>query len=246
MIEIGAAASDNSTIWGDLLVAAFGALVAAGLLWVVGYRLTFVWEDRKRRRESDLAAVATFYRLYGEFFAAWKLWDSHKRKGVPGKGEPHELQWELLEQVERAEGGYEALLVKLASERVLDDTDRVLLGCFREGSQMLREKIRESQALEWWATDKPEERDSDGFKQYRAYKALAECIALKLEAGPVRRGVLGFRTIAQVERPERADAIRALLEVTDASKRRHTWWTEAAERLGLDGKPAPGEAPNRA
>src|SRR3954463_10798929 len=92
MIQIGAAASDNSTIWGNLLVAAFGALLAAGLLWGVGYRLTFVWEDRKRRRESDIAAVETFYRLYGEFFAAWKLWDSHKRKGVPGKGEPHELR----------------------------------------------------------------------------------------------------------------------------------------------------------
>jgi len=243
MIEIGAAASDNSTIWGDLLVAAFGALLAAGLLWFVGSRLTFVWEDRKRRRESDLAAMETFYRLYGEFFAAWKLWDSHKRKGVPGKGKPHELQWELLERVERAEGGYEALLVKLASERVLDDTDRVLLGCFREGSQMLREKIRAGQALEWWATDKPE-RDSDGFKQYRAYKALAEYIALTLEAGPVRPGVLGFWTIAQVDRPETADAIRALLEITDAFKRRDTWWTEAGEKLGLDGKPVPGEAPN--
>jgi hypothetical protein len=45
--------------------------------------------------------------------------------------------------------------------------DRVLLGCFREDSQMLREKIRKSPALEWWATDKPE-RDSDGFKQHRA------------------------------------------------------------------------------
>jgi hypothetical protein len=103
-------------------------------------------------------------------------------EGCAWEGAPHELQWELLEQVERAEGGYEALLGKLASERVLDPTDRVLLGCFREGSQMLREKIRESQALEWWATDMPE-RDLDGFKQYRAYKALAECIALKLEAG---------------------------------------------------------------
>ena len=75
-------------------------------------------------------------------------------------------------------------------------------------------------------------------------EALAECIALKWEAGPVRRGVLGFRTIAQVDRPDRADAIRALLGITDASKRRDTWWTDPGERLGLDGKPVPGEAPN--
>jgi hypothetical protein len=119
------------------------------------------------------------------------------------------------------------------------------LGCFREGTQMLREKVRKRQALEWWAADKPE-RDSDGFKQYRAYKALAEYIALKLEAGPVRRRVLGFWTITKIKRPERADAIRALLEITDASKRRDTWWTDAGVRLGLDGEPAPGEAPNRA
>ena len=64
MVVIGSAASDNSTIWGDLLVAAFGALVAAGLLWGIGYQLTYVWEDRRRRRESDLAAMETFYRLY--------------------------------------------------------------------------------------------------------------------------------------------------------------------------------------
>ena len=233
MIEIAAATSDNSTIWGDLAVAAFGALVAALLLWGVGYRLTFMWEDRKRRRELDLAAVETFYRLYGEFFAAWKLWDSHERKGVPGKGEPRELQWELLEQVERAEGGFEALLIKLASERVLDDTDKVLLGCFREGSQMLRETIRAGQALEWWATDKPGR--GDGFRQYRAYKALAESIALKLEEGPARRRVLGFWPITEIKRPERPDAIRALLDITDASKRRGRWWKDAGVRLGLGG-----------
>jgi hypothetical protein len=245
MIGIEAAASDNSTILGDLLVAVVGALFAAALLWFVGYQLTFVWEDRKRRRESDLAAVETFYRLYGEFFAAWKLWDSHKRKGVPGKGEAHELQWELLEQVERAEGGYEALLIKLASERFLDETDRVLLGCFREGSQMLREKIRGNENLEWWATNK-DDRDPDGFKQYRAYKALAEYIALTLEAEAVKRNRLRFWTIKEIERPKRADAISALLEITDADKRRKCWWTEASKLLGVDADPASGKAPTHA
>ena len=243
MIEIGAAASDNSTIWGDLLVAAFGALVAAGLLWFVGYRLTFVWEDRKRRRESDLAAVATFYRLYGEFFAAWKLWDSHKRKGVLGKSAPHELQWELLEQVERAEGGYEALLVKLASERVLEDEDRVLLGCFREGSQMLREQIRR---IRLW---------SGGRLTCRSGARRLQAVPGVQGAGRVHRAEVGGGAsetrhagvqddrAGQTPRESRRD--RSAAADHRRLQRRYTWWTEAAERLGLDGKPAPGEAPNR-
>src|SRR5258708_22594696 len=93
---------------------------------------------RSRRRESDLAAVATFYRLYGEFFATWKLWSAYKDSEV-GIGVPDNPRWLLLERAEVAESGFEALLVKLASARILNTTDEDMLGGFREGYQTPRE-----------------------------------------------------------------------------------------------------------
>jgi membrane protein YqaA with SNARE-associated domain len=52
-----------------LIVALFTALVGSLLAWVVGTQVSYRWDDRKRRREADLAAATTFYQLYGTFFA---------------------------------------------------------------------------------------------------------------------------------------------------------------------------------
>ena len=51
-----------------LITALFTAVVGSVLAWIVGTEVSYVWDERRRRRESDLAALATFYRLYGEFF----------------------------------------------------------------------------------------------------------------------------------------------------------------------------------
>ncbi len=61
-----------------LIIALFTALVGSLLAWVVGTQVTYLWDDQKRRRESDLAALARFYELYGTFFSTWKLWSASK------------------------------------------------------------------------------------------------------------------------------------------------------------------------
>lgn len=205
-----------------LIIALFTAVLGSVLAWVVGTQVSYVWDERRRRRESDLAALATFYKLYGEFFATWKLWSAHKRSGVTPT-RPVELQWSLLERAEAVEGGFEALLVKLASERSLSADEKRMLGCFREAYQMLRESIRENKPLNWWAS-----RGSEGYEQYRAFKALAEYVAFLLEASPKRR-----RLRSAAPKPRRSEAIAAIGEITKRSEFYGKWWKLATAHLQL-------------
>src|SRR5262249_42640723 len=55
------------------------AVVTLGLGWVVGQRLTSYWSFRQKHREIDLSVAQDFHRLYGEFFAVWKLWNYYIR-----------------------------------------------------------------------------------------------------------------------------------------------------------------------
>jgi hypothetical protein len=204
-----------------LIIALFTALVGSLLAWVLGTQVSYVWDERRRRRESDLAALASFYKLYGEFFATWKLWSSHKRFGAT-LAPPDNLQWDLLERAEAVEGGFEALLVKLASERSLSGDEKRMLGCFREAYQMLRERIRENKPLDWWASG-----GGQGFEQYRAFKALAEYVAFLLEASPKRR------LIPATPKPDRREAIAAISEITKRSEFYDQWWKLVTDHLHL-------------
>jgi hypothetical protein len=167
----------TSDLGADLLKVLFGAVVASALAWLVGTRIGYKWDEIKRRRESDRAALDEFYRVYGEFFSTWKLWNAHRRSGVPA---PHDARWALLERAEIAESGFESLLVKIASERRLSERDVRLVASFRQAYQSLREHIRDDQALMWWATDK--EGRTKGFRQYHAFKGLAAYFATLLAA----------------------------------------------------------------
>lgn len=183
---------------GDQLIV---VVVSAALALSVGSRVAYLWDHLRRRREGDLAAVESFYRTYGEFFATWKLWDAHMRatasverssastpNQAPTRGgtleSPADVQWRLLERAAAAEAGFEAVLVKLASERTLADRDIKLLGCFRESYQMLREQIRKNRRLMWRASPIPNE-DAITFKQYIQFKSLAEYVVVMLGDSPV-------------------------------------------------------------
>jgi hypothetical protein len=110
--------SDVSGFSQGLITALFTAVVGSALAWLVGTQVSYNWDERRRRRESDLAALAAFYRLYGEFFATWKLWSAHCDEDYAATlVRPDQIQWTLLERAEAVEGGFEALLVKVASER---------------------------------------------------------------------------------------------------------------------------------
>jgi hypothetical protein len=68
-----------------------------------------------------------------------KLWSAYKDSNV--KDVPTGSRWTVLDKALIAKNGFEALLVKLASERELTERDQRMLGCFREGYQTLRESI---------------------------------------------------------------------------------------------------------
>jgi len=188
----------------DLLKVLVGAIVASGLAWFVGNRIGYRWDEIRRRRESDLAARDQFCKVYGEFFAIWKLWDAHKRYGV---GAAAHTQWILLERAEGAEGAFEGLLTKVASERSLCERDTRLLASFRQAYQSLREQIRSDRPLDWWARDI--HGNTKGYRQYRAFKALGEYFATLLaqkDAHP------WFGKPAS--RPDETEAVSALLACT--------------------------------
>ena len=166
------------------------------LAWFIGTRVSHGWDEVKRQHESDLAALQSFYRCYGSFFAAWKMWGvylrSHAAEGkLPRFPADDATAWNILKEAESAEGGFETVLIKLASEYASDGRDRILLASFRQGAQSLRESIRDGMPLTWKAQphssrDKSSEdqrRRLLDYRKYRAFKALCEYVAIKLARG---------------------------------------------------------------
>jgi hypothetical protein len=148
------------------------SVVTLGLGWFVGQRLSIYWAIRQKRRELELAAVSEFYKLYGEFFAVWKLWNElYPEGGSIKQSKPFEegsLRWELLRRASNAEGALESLFVKLASEKQLVKIDIEILGRFRHAYQNLRESISANQRLDWSHSEHPE---------YLTFKRLAYLVA---------------------------------------------------------------------
>jgi hypothetical protein len=232
--EVGAMADDQL---GALIADSWKILFAAVLAWLVGAQVTYIWDERRRRRESDLAALNDFYGAYGEFFTTWKLWDSHKQRRERGyvlDKPPPGFQWKMLEQAEEAESEFEALLIKIVSERKLDERQQRLIRSFRQAYQSLRENIRMDKALAWWATEPvnmPER--LEGFRRYQAFKALAEYVARQLDA-PVRppwwKRVLTRMTRALSRRDHRNSDDRESIDALRSITSREDRWIDVAER----------------
>jgi hypothetical protein len=152
--------------WLKLVVAAVPPVLTAVLAVLVGQRLVTYWGLRQKRREMALSAANEFYRLYGEFFAIWKLWNSAFNSGVSA-----ELRWELLKRAATAEAGTESVFVKLSTERRLPKPDLESLGKFRQAYQHLRETIETNDPLQWKGSSHP---------QYAAFKRLSCQVATLL------------------------------------------------------------------
>ena len=198
----------------DLAVALVSVLATSVLAWIVGVRVTHRWDEARRRRESDMAALQAFYAAYGKFFEAWKVWDTFLRnhRAVLGANDarhdrgplPLEDQtaWSILRLAAEAESSFESILVKLASEGGDEASSRThLLAAFRQGAQSLREAMRDGRALTWKAqptswSDKTEASRNQrllDYRKYRAFKALSLYAAHLLETGgspaPMETGV---------------------------------------------------------
>lgn len=146
----------------EIIKALIGPVVAVGLAWLVGNRLSSEWAIRQRRREHSLASVAEFYRLYGEFFALWKLCNYAFRDS------DHEMDdatlWDLMRRSAALEANGESILLRIASELTLSEGDIRTLGLFRQGVQLLRQSIVKQRILGW---------SSSEHREYQAFKGLS-------------------------------------------------------------------------
>jgi hypothetical protein len=93
-----------------------------------------------------------------------------KRIITEAEGTTHQ---DLFQRACVAEGGMEALFVKLASERHLNEKEIEILGRFRQGYQTLRETIWGNEPIPW---------SESGHPEYLSFKHLACNISLLLSS----------------------------------------------------------------
>jgi len=147
------------------------------LTWLVGQKIIARWDLIKKQRELDIAVARDFQKLYGEFKEVSRLWRIYSYKGdKPNITLPDSIAAELVQRAAAAEGGVEAIIMKLATERVLTADDIRTLGLFRQAYQKLREAIRDSQKFEW----------THNTREYHLYNEMATKVARMVSAGDAK------------------------------------------------------------
>ena len=122
--------------------------------FLVGQAITAKWNMRVKERELDFDAVRRVRELYGEFLSTRRLWNYHVEHSSMRSLDDRGLA--LLDRCCLAEGQIEALLMKVAVERALMQSQLDDLGLFRQGYQQLRESIRDIKPLAWGSSVHPE------------------------------------------------------------------------------------------
>ncbi len=160
--------------------------------WLITTRVTDRWDKIKKRRDMDLASAQDFQRLYGEFCATWKSWDTAVQHPAT-VGPSTDRAWECLEHAAASEGEIEALLAKVAGERFLSDDDIDVLGAVREGFQTLRKAIRDGVRLA----------DRASHFEYSAFKGVCVYASSLLGSSP-----------GKIDLPDRTVAVKNFLGIT--------------------------------
>src|SRR5262249_41747499 len=115
------------------------------------------------------------------------------------------LRWDLLERAAVTEGKFEALLIKIASERQLNDSDVKILGIFREICQTIRESIRDYREVPW---------DAAEAVNYKTVKLLSSSVGCLLASEHPWK------------KPSVQSSVESLLLITRSSpkdRKRHNW-----------------------
>jgi hypothetical protein len=185
------------------------AVVTLGGGWFITTRVTDRWDKIKKRREMDLASAQDFQRLYGEFCAAWKSWDTSVQHPTT-VGSSTDRAWECLEHATAIEGEIEALLAKVAGERFLSEDDVDVLGAVREGFQELRKAIREGVSLA----------DGKSRFEYSFFKGVCVYTSHLLGTSP-----------HTIDLPDRTVSVKSFLGITSPEKEGR--WIQTAKRLNL-------------
>lgn len=140
------------------------ALITLSFGWLVGNKLSYNMNIRQKQREIDLNISHDFFRLYGEFFAIWKLYDYLLRSCQL----TDDLHLEILKRMVNAEAGIESILIKIAADMRLSKSDIENLGSFRQSYQFLRKSIQSKQRVGW---------NKSNHEEYMRFKELSCKIA---------------------------------------------------------------------
>lgn len=136
------------------------ALITLGLTWFVGQKLGSRWAVWQKKREIELASISEFYQMYGEFLAIWRTWKFASGWEAP---EREAMRRKLFERSAIANGKIEAIIAKVAIERVLNPAEISSLGLFRQAYQRLCDSLRDDQVSRWRYDD----------EEYVVFKNLA-------------------------------------------------------------------------
>ncbi|GAA4671059.1 hypothetical protein [Phytohabitans rumicis] len=201
------------------------ALATLTLGWFVGNRVTAKWDLTRKHREQDLATVQSFYAAYGDFFGIWKEWDGILRDKFPLE-DRQALRHELYRRSCTADARVETMIMKIATERTLNNDDIHLLGCFRQAYQTLRKSIQNDRPIgvatpSWYQPSGQllDSWDSSGSPSYEAFKLLTARVA----------GLLALPAV-----PPGPDEIAlSITLITDNRFEPPVWVGEARHLLGL-------------
>jgi hypothetical protein len=165
---------------------------------IFGQKIIARWDVIKKQRELDIAVARDFQKLSGEFKEVSRLWRICGYRGdKPNIKFAESMAGELLRRAAAAEGGVEAIIMKLSTERVLDQDEIRALGLFRQAYQKLREAIRDSRPLEW----------THSTKEYHLYNDVAAQVARLVSASDLQ---------TQTDAAAAKDALRKITGVRPA------------------------------
>lgn len=136
-----------------LSIELFKAGLSAGLLyfsWCAGQKIVSRWDLKKKTREIDVQISQQLHTLIGEWKAVWRTWKVlHGELSQAPATQCLEWRWRLLDRAAIAEGMVEAILLRTATARFLQNHEIVTLGLFRQAFQQLRQSIRDQESLPW-------------------------------------------------------------------------------------------------
>ena len=196
-----------ATVGAEALAGVAVAVAVATLAVLATDRYAARRERMVAARERDLVAAEDFYKVHGQFFAAWKTWEYHSEWGPARKARrppSEERRSQLVADAAAAEGGYESLIVRIALEHDLERRQEVALWCLRSAFKELRYAIRDERRLTWWRTDNPENATTrNGYREYMAFKTLIYEVAQIL-----------ITDTAWASRPRQRDRAASLKRIT--------------------------------
>lgn len=211
----------------DSVPALLTAVVTILLGAAAGGRITARWELIKKRREIDLAAADAFYTLYGEFYGIWNEWDAARNGAFP-QVDREGQRWALFGRAAAAQARVEALVAKLAIERVLSEDERALLGCFRQAYRTVGKSLEGDRPVGVRLTWRP-----DGSVDPSDFDVWSSSEAVSYQTFKELATAVGALVSATGRAPDKVHASRSLRVIADNAFERPRWVGEARHRLGL-------------